>query len=141
MPKQARLSGIKSLYTYTLSEAAEVTGVSRRTISNWVADGLPVMDGERPVLIRGDDLHKFIKRQRESRKTKTAPDEFYCVCCKNARKAAEGFADCTIIGKRATLKAFCAVCESVLSKPIKEAHIPQIAQTLALTIKRHEETI
>ena len=33
MPKQTRLSGIKSFRCYTVSEAAEVTGVSPRKIS------------------------------------------------------------------------------------------------------------
>jgi len=141
MPKQARLSGIKSIHSYTINEAAEVSGVSPRTIRNWIELGLHVMDIERPSLIRGDDLRKFIKEQREGRKVKTASDEFYCVCCKKARKAAEGFADCTIIGNRVKLTAFCEVCETVVSKPISEARIPVISRTLALTIKRHEPTL
>ena len=141
MPKQARLNGIKAFRTYTIQEAAEITGVSPRTIRNWIANGLLVMDGERPVLIRGDDLRQFIKNQRAERKCETAPDEFYCVSCRKPRKAAERFADCTIIGARVKLTAFCEVCETVISKPITEASIPEIRRTLALTIKRHETTL
>lgn len=141
MPKQARLSGIKSYRTYTIKEASEVSGVSPRTIRNWITAGLPVMDAERPVLVRGDDLREFIKGQREGRRVKTEPDEFYCVCCRKSRKAAEGFADCTIIGRRVKVTAFCEVCETVVSKPIIEALIPEIARTLTLTIKRHKATL
>ena len=141
MPKQARLNGIKSFRTYKIEEAAEVSGVSRRTIGNWVAKGLHVMDGERPVLIRGDDLRDFIKRQREGRKIKTALDRFFCVRCSKARKAAGRVADCSINGKHVTLTALCEVCETVVSKPIAEARIPEIARTLDLTIKRHERTL
>lgn len=141
MPKQARLSGIKSFRTYKIEEAAEVSGVSARTISNWAANGLHVMNGERPVLIRGDDLRDFIKRQREGRKIKTSLDRFFCVRCRKAQKAAGGFADCNITGKRVTLTALCEVCETVVSKPIAEARIPEIARTLDLTIKRHEKTL
>ncbi|MEL7284561.1 MAG: helix-turn-helix domain-containing protein [Pseudomonadota bacterium] len=141
MPQQARLSGTKSFRSYTINESAEVSGVSARTIRNWIAQGLQVMDGERPVLIRGDDLCKFIKEQRAGRKIETAPDEFYCVCCKKARRAAEGFADCTITGNRVKLTAFCEVCETVVSKSISEARIRIISRTLALTIKRHEPTL
>ena len=39
MPKKARLNRIKSLQPYTIDEAAEVSGVSPRTIPNWVANG------------------------------------------------------------------------------------------------------
>ena len=71
MPKQARLNRIKLLYPYTIGEAAEVTGVSDRTIRNWANNGLRVMDGTQPTLIRGDDLRTYIKAQRKSRSVKT----------------------------------------------------------------------
>lgn len=141
MPKQARLSGIKSFRCYTFEEAAEVTGVSPRTIRNWASQGLPLLDGSRPILIRGDDLRDHIKGQRESRKVKTAPDEFFCCRCGRARKAAGGFADCLIVGKRVKLTALCETCETVITKPIAEANITEIARTLDLTIKRPVETL
>lgn len=141
MPKQARLSGIKSLFPYTLEEAAEVSGVSLRTIRNWVADGLHIMDGARPTLIRGDALRDYIKKQRTSRKVKTEPDSFYCVRCRMATKAAEGMADCTIEGRRAKLTAICERCETIVSKPIAQRIIPEIAKKLDLTIERREATL
>jgi hypothetical protein len=141
MPKQARLSGIKSFRCYTFEEAAEITGVSARTIRNWSSNGLRLLDRSRPILIRGDDLRGYIKDQRESRKVKTDPDEFFCCRCRRARKAAGGFADCLIVGKRVTLTALCETCETVVTKPIAEARIPEIARTLDLTIKRPEETL
>ncbi|WP_108819910.1 helix-turn-helix domain-containing protein [Pseudovibrio sp. Alg231-02] len=141
MPKQARLRGIKSFRTYTINEAAGVTGVSPRTVRSWVAKGLAIMDKERPALVRGDDLLDFIKAQRQGRKAKTASDEFYCVRCRQPQQAAGRIADCNIKGRRAMLTALCEVCETVLSKPIAEASIPEIAQTLDLTIKRHETAL
>ncbi len=141
MPKQARLNRIKALRTYTIEEAAEVSSVSPRTIRNWIAKGLRVMGREHPALIRGDDLRNFIKRQREGRKIKIALDRFFCVRCRKGQKAAGGFADCNITGKHVTLTALCEVCESVVSKPIAEARVPEIARTLDLTIKRHKKTL
>lgn len=141
MPKQARLSRIKSLCCYTIDEAAEVCGVSSRTIRNWSKNGLRLMASARPVLIRGDDLRGYIAAQRQSRKVTMALDEFYCCRCSAARKAAGGFAECTIVGKCATLTAFCVVCETVVSKPVSQARIPEIAKTLDLTITRHEATL
>ena len=137
MPKKARLSGIKAFRCYTINEAAEVTGVSPRTIRNWAADGLRVMDISRPALIRGDDLRNHIKAQRNKRTVKTRMDRFYCVRCRSERRAAEGLADCEIKSGRAKLTALCEACETVVSKPVPEASIPEIAQTLDLKIKRH----
>ncbi|MCP3972373.1 MAG: helix-turn-helix domain-containing protein [Rhodobacteraceae bacterium] len=141
MPKQARLNRIKAFRTYTIEEAAEVSCVSSRTIRNWIAKGLRIMGGERPALIRGDDLRDFIKGQREGRKIKTALGAFFCVRCRRPRRAAGGFADCNITGKRVMLTALCEVCETVVSKPIAEACIPEIGRTLDLTITRHETTL
>jgi hypothetical protein len=141
MPKQALLNGIKSFRCYTFEEAAEITGVSARTIRNWASNGLRLLDRSRPILIRGDDLRDYIKDQRESRKVMCGPDEFFCCRCRRARKAAGGFADCLIVGKRVTLTALCETCETVVTKPIAEARIPEIARTLDLTIKRPAETL
>ena len=138
MPKRARLCGIKAFRCYTIDEAAEVTGVSPRTIRNWAVDGLRVMDCSRPALIRGDDLRVYIKAQRNKRSVKTRIDTFYCVRCRAARRAAEGMADCDIQNGRATLTALCEFCETVLSKPVAVARIPEIAMTLDLKIKRHD---
>lgn len=137
MPKQARLSGIKSARCYTIEEAAEVCGVSPRTIRNWASDGLRVMDGARPALIRGDDLKDHIKRKRESRSVKTRLDTFYCLPCRKARHAAEGIVDCDITRGRAKLTALCEACGTVVSKPVAEARIPEIARILDLKITRH----
>jgi Helix-turn-helix domain len=141
MPKKACLNRIKLLHVYTIEEAAEVSGVSPRTIRNWAAKGLRVMDGERPALIRGDDLKAYIRSQRKFRKSKTAPDTIFCVCCRQTRRPAGGMADCTVTGNRATLTALCDVCETVISKPVAKARIPEIARILDLTVTRQEATL
>jgi len=137
MPKQARLSGIKAFRCYTIEEAAEVSGVSPRTIRNWASDGLRVMDGTRPALIRGDDLRGYIKSKRRNRSVKTQIGTFFCLPCREESRAAEGLADCVIKDGRAKLTALCEVCGTVMSKPIAEARIPVLAQILDLRITRH----
>ena len=71
MAKTARINAIKAFRCYTIPEAAEVTGVTTRTIRTWIKDGLPVMSGQRPHLIRGDDLRNYNQRKRQDRKTET----------------------------------------------------------------------
>jgi hypothetical protein len=135
MPKQARLTGIKSLKCYTITEAAHAAGVTPRTIRAWSRNGLRLMDSCRPVLIRGDDLLNHMKAQRQNRKAKTGPGEFYCLSCKAARKPAGNMADCTITGHRATLMALCNSCETAMFKPVSKARLPALARILDLTIK------
>ncbi|MGI3165338.1 helix-turn-helix domain-containing protein [Pseudooceanicola sp. 200-1SW] len=137
MPKQARLSGIKSFRCYTFEEAAEVTGVSDRTIRNWASAGLRIMDDTRPKLIRGDDLRRYIKAQRRKRSVKTQIDTFYCFRCKAERHAAEGLADCDMTGERARLTALCGACGTIMSKPISASRVSELSRILDLKIMRH----
>tara|TARA_R110002110_G_scaffold14957_1_gene68398 strand:- start:13 stop:432 length:420 start_codon:yes stop_codon:yes gene_type:complete len=130
MPKQARINRIKAFRCYTIHEAAEVSGVSPRTISNWVKSGLRIMHDKRPALLRGDDLIKFIKDQRKQRKHPLMLDRFYCVRCRAPRKAAGDLAECQDTGKRLTLIAMCEVCETILRKPLARADLPKLRELL-----------
>lgn len=141
MPKQARINSIKSCWCYTPKEAANCVGVSVRTTHNWIKEGLPVLASEHPVLIRGDDLRRFLQARRQDKKIKLGLCEFYCVSCRGNRKAALGLADLHITGNRAKMTALCTACETVVSKPVACATIPQIRRTLDLTIKRDDATL
>ena len=132
MPRSGRINAIKLFYPYTIREAVGVTGVSARTISAWIKEGLPVMKSQRPFLIRGDDLKGFIQDRRKAGKTKTALHQFYCLGCRDARDAAGGFAECLIIGNRVTLKALCEVCGNVVNKPIAKSRLPELEGKLEL---------
>ena len=141
MPKKPRLSGIKSYRSYTINEAADLTGVSSRTVRNWGNEGLQLLDCARPVLIRGDDLRKFLANKRADKKVTLDLDEFYCCPCRRARKAASGLADCEVVGTRATLTALCESCETVVSKPVAVSRIPEIEGILDVTIKRRKTAL
>jgi len=141
VPKQARLSGIKSLRCYTKAEAATLVGVSTRTIGNWSRDGLRLLDASHPPLIRGDDLRDYIAAKRECRKVKTALCEIYCAPCRKSHPPAGGIADCEVEGNKAKLTALCGVCERIVSKPISLASLPEIRLQLDLTITRVEVTL
>ena len=138
MPKQARISGIKSYRCYTPKEAAALVGVSPRTIRNWTNDGLQLLDTSHPPLIRGDDLRAHINAKREDRKVKTGLCEFYCVRCRACRGPAGAMADCEITGNKAMLTAICDVCETIMCKPVSLASLSAIRTKLDLTIKRDE---
>ena len=141
MPKQAKINKIKAFHCYTILEAAEIAGVSTHTVRNWSKDGLRLMDGAGPPLIRGDDLRDYIKKQRAKRRVKTKLNEFYCVKCGRARNAAENMADCKITDGRAKLTALCETCETVISKPVAFHEVTQLSQILDLTITRHVATL
>lgn len=127
MPKQARINRIKAFRSYTIPEAAEVSGVSARTIRNWSANGLRIMQDERPALIRGDDLTDFIKAQRKGRRQSLSLDQFYCLRCRKPRKPVENLVECQDVGGRLTLIAICETCETLLRKPVARSDLPKLS--------------
>jgi len=135
VPKQARLSEVKSYHCYTKVETAALVGVSTRTIGNWTRDGLQLLDASHPPLIRGDDLRNHITAQREGRKVKTGLCEFCCLRCRKGRAPTGGMADCKIEGNKAMLTALCDVCVGIVCKPTSLAHLPEIRSKLDPTIK------
>ena len=91
-----------------------------------------MMCDQRPFLVRGDDLRNFIRNRRKARKTETALHQFYCLGCRDARDAADGFAECRINGNRITLKAFCVMCGHVVNKPIPKSRLLDLKGKLDL---------
>ena len=135
MPKSAKLSGIKSLRCYTIPEAAGVSGVSDRTIRAWIKQGLTAMTDERPTLVRGDALISYIQRQRQGRKSRLSPDEFYCLKCREARKPAGGLVDCEKDGTRAKLTAMCETCDTIMHRPIAHERVAALNDFFDLTLR------
>ncbi|GAA6206748.1 hypothetical protein NBRC116601_00410 [Cognatishimia sp. WU-CL00825] len=140
MPKAAKISGIKSVYSYTIEEAAGITGVSDRTVRSWIKQRLPAMQGERPILVRRDALLAFIKAQRKTRKAKIAQDGFYCLKCRTERKPEGGFVICEIRNNRAKLTSICEVRETIMNKPVSIAQVPFLHKVFDLTVQNGTET-
>ncbi len=137
MPKSAKLSGIKSLRCYTIQEAADITGVSDRTIREWIKHGLTAMTSERPTLVRGDALIAYIRGKRQARKFHLSLDEFYCLKCRAACKPAGGLVDCVTDDTRAKLTALCETCDTIMHKPIVHESVPILTNIFDVTF--HDE--
>lgn len=71
---------------YTVEEAAELLGVHKHTIRNWIKNGLPVYDDKKPLLILGSDLKLFIKESLKKNKQPCQLAEIYCFKCRAPRK-------------------------------------------------------
>ena len=102
---------------YTVEEVAELYGVHKRTVRNWINKGLPIFDDVRPLLILGKDLKLFVRKQRKENKHKCKPSELYCLRCRIPRKP-----DLQTIkfsqqqGGIGRVFGVCSVCDSKVNK-------------------------
>jgi hypothetical protein len=69
---------------YTVDEIANLFGVHKNSVRNWVKGGLPTSDDRRPMLILGRDLVAFLHARRVKNKRPCQPGEIYCMRCRAA---------------------------------------------------------
>jgi hypothetical protein len=82
---QAATRYIREAHSYTLVEAAKVTGVNRATVRTWTRQGLPILDGGRPILIYGAVLKGWLRERAAARKCPCLENELPCFKCHQAR--------------------------------------------------------
>lgn len=75
---------------YSSDDVIKLYGISRNTMTNWIADGLPFIDAE-PRLFRGLDLNDFHGRRRK-RAAGEPLGQFLVNCfgCKRSHSLLEG---------------------------------------------------
>ena len=102
---------------YTYEELAEVYGVHKNTIAQWVKKGLPCLKEMRPFLILGADVRDYLQAQRIGNKQKCKPNELFCMRCKMPTQPAENFVEYLPISPtKGRLVGFCSRCECMVNK-------------------------
>ncbi len=134
---------IKSKYSYSLQELADVIGCHPNTICNWMKnDGLQRIDGIYPYMLYGQVVIDFLK-SRQLKKRKLLINEFRCCACKTSRGAWQAIATIkTINSKVAMLQAVCERCNGKINKIISQKNLSEIEKifnihTLPQTASQH----
>lgn len=80
-------------YAYTAREVADLYGVHKNTVREWIKSGLPICNDRRPFLILGSELRAFLESRRASKKHPCGPGEFFCFRCHVPKPPAGGMVD------------------------------------------------
>jgi hypothetical protein len=108
---------IKATWPYTVQEIAELFDIRKNAVLRWLSEGLRADRGQRPYLIRGDELIRFLSKRQNGKRQQCAPDQFFCFKCRVPREAYLGIADITIESPtRFRIKALCSVCDTSMHK-------------------------
>lgn len=142
MPKQVNPNRAKTHRNYTVGEAAEVFGVHKNTVRQWIKAGLPVCDDRRPTLILGCELRSFHQSRRRSRKQRCGPDEMFCPSCRVPRRPAGEMADYIPESPtRGRLAGLCPSCNSMMNRYVGRAGLARIKAHLDVSIPTAAEHI
>jgi DNA-binding XRE family transcriptional regulator len=125
---------VKIHRSYTMEEGANVLGVHKNTIFQWIKAGLPTCDDKRPKLILGRELIAFLQVRRTKNKRTCRPGEIYCVRCRAPRSPAGDMADYEPITETfGNIIAICSDCGSIMNRRVSIAKLALVQEKMEIT--------
>ena len=129
--RKYNLRRIKATWPYTIQDVASLLDVHKNAVGHWLRKGLHANRQQRPFLIRGDELIRFLSARRKNRRTKCSLIQLYCFKCRAARNPAAGRADlCVLPIRRFRLSALCSDCGTRMNKILGIKRLQQIQSGL-----------
>ena len=125
---------VKIHRNYTVEEIADLFGIHKNTVRNWVKAGLTTSDDKRPMLILGHDLAAFLRARRVKNKQTCKPGEIYCVGCRAPKFPAADMAEYSpVTEKFGNLIAICPDCNSIMNRRVSIAKLEQVRGEMDIT--------
>ncbi len=125
---------VKIHRSYTVEEVANLFGIHKNTVRNWIKVGLATIDDKRPMLIHSHSLVTFLQARRAKNKKTCKPGQLYCVRCRTPRFPAEDMAEyAPVTEKFGNLKAICPECNSIMNQRVSLARIGEIGANIDIT--------
>ncbi len=110
--------------SFTVFELADLLGVHRNTVRQWIREGLPVLDGARPILILGNEFQAWWGKRAKARKRPCQPGQMYCFKCREAKAPALGMVEYAAANAATgNLKALCETCGTLMHRRTRLADV------------------
>jgi hypothetical protein len=102
---------------FTVFELAGLLDVHRNTVRLWIREGLPVLDGAKPILIDGGDFQAWWGKRTKARKRPCLPGQMYCFKCREPKAPALGMVEYAATNAATgNLKALCETCGTMMHR-------------------------
>jgi hypothetical protein len=125
---------IKIHHSYTIEEIARVLSVHKRTVRRWEKAGLAAIDDERPKLILGTDIRRFLSERRRQARRPSPPGHMFCFRCRSPTTPSGGFAD--LLPLTATIANLCGLCDcgTLMYRRVSQRTIGVATRNLVVTM-------
>jgi hypothetical protein len=105
----------------------------------WVRQGLEPIDGQRPTVVRGAEIRRFLAERRARAKQACGPGHIYCLPCRAPKAPAGNMAECVATGDTTgTLQGICPDCERMIYRRVNPQKIDVVRGTLDVTVRQAE---
>ena len=121
--------------SYSVEEMARLFNVHKNTIRSWLKQGLEAIDGQRPTVVRGEEIRRFLAERRARGKRACGPGRIYCLPCRAPKVPAGKMADCVLTGNNnGTLQGICPDCNRMLYRKVNPQKLEAIRGDLDITV-------
>ncbi len=128
--------------SYSVEEAARLFSVHKNTVRSWLKQGLEPIDGQRPTLIRGQELRRYLVERRAGAKRPSGPGRIFCLPCRAPKVPALKMAECVAFGDTTgTLQGICPDCDRMIYRRVNLHKIDSIRGDLDVTFTQAEPRI
>lgn len=129
--------------SYSVDEIARLFKVHKNTVRNWLSQGLKAIDGQRPTVVRGDEMRRFLAERRKQAKQPCGPGRIYCLPCRAPKVPALNMADCVTTGDitTGTLRGICPDCGRMIYRRINPLNLDAVRGALDVTLAQAQARI
>ncbi len=121
--------------TYTVDDLSRLLKIHKNTVRNWLREGLEPIDRQRPTLVRGEAVRRFLNDRRARSKQTCGPGRIYCVACRAAKVPAGNIAECVATGDTAgTLQGICPDCNRMIYRRVNPQKLAAVCGNLEVTV-------
>lgn len=123
--------------SYDVGELADRLGAHKNTVRNWIKEGLPVVDGAKPILILGSDFRAWWDKRARAKKRPCRAGQMYCFKCREPKAPALGMVEYAATNAiTGNLKALCETCGTMMHRNTRWADIAARMPSLAVQIRQ-----
>jgi hypothetical protein len=131
--------------SYSVEEVSRLFSVHKNTVRNWIRQGLTPIDGQRPTVIRGVELRRFLADRRASARQACGPGRIFCLPCRAPKVPAGNMAECVAASETTgALRGICPDCDRMIYRRVNLQRLAALCGELAVTVTqarpRIEET-
>ena len=121
--------------SYSVEEISRLYAAHKNTVRNWLRQGLTPIDGQRPTVIRGVELRRFLTDRRARVRQTCGPGRIFCLPCRAPKVPAGNMADCIAVGETTgTLRGICPDCDRMIYRRVNPLKLDAVCGELDVTV-------
>jgi hypothetical protein len=123
--------------SYSVEEMTRLFNVHKNTVRSWLKQGLKPIDGQRPTVVRGDEIRSFLGERRVRAKRPSGPGRIYCLPCRAPKVPAGRMADCVLTGDTTgMLQGICPDCDRMIYRKVNPQKLNAVRGDLDVMVTR-----